>query len=281
MPNEDNQPAPRSLNDEVRDIWNTNAVFWDDKMREGNDFHRLLVGPATERLLNLQPGETVLEIACGNGQLARRLAELGATVLATDLSDRFIERARARTGERPDLAGRIEFRVVDATDEAALLALGEDRFDAVVCGMAIMDMVEIDPMLRAVTRLLKPDGRFVFTLLHPCFNHSAIRFSLELEDAGGELVETHAVKVLKYRGIGTTKGLGMVGQPRPHFYFDRTLSALFGACFGAGFVLEGLEEPAFEPGTAEVDHPFSWVNFPEIPPVLAARLRRSPSRRDA
>jgi 2-polyprenyl-3-methyl-5-hydroxy-6-metoxy-1,4-benzoquinol methylase len=270
-----------SLHDEVREIWNTNAVFWDDKMREGNDFHRLLVGPATERLLNLQPGETVLEIACGNGQLARRLAELGATVLATDQSEQFIERARARTAERPEIAGRLEFRVVDATDEAALLALGEGRFDAIVCGMAIMDMVEIDPMLRAAARLLKLDGRFVFTLTHPCFNHSAIRFTLEEEDVGGELVVTRSIKMLKYRGVGTTKGLGILGQPLPHYYFERTLAELFGACFAAGFVVDGLEEPAFEPGSAVADHVFSWVHFPEIPPVLAARLRHSPSRRDA
>jgi 2-polyprenyl-3-methyl-5-hydroxy-6-metoxy-1,4-benzoquinol methylase len=268
----------QSLNDEVREIWNTNAVFWDDKMREGNDFHRLLVGPATERLLQIQPGESVLEIACGNGQLARRLAELGTTVLATDLSATFIERAQTRTAERPDLTGKIDFRVVDATDETALLALGEGQFDAIACGMAIMDMVEIDPMLRAVARLLKPEGRFVFTLAHPCFNHSAIRFSMEEEDVAGELVETLAIKVLKYRGVGVTKGLGILGQPRPHYYFQRTLAELFGACFAAGLILDGLEEPAFEPGTAEASRPFSWVNYSEIPPVLAARLRRSPFR---
>ncbi|MEA2511894.1 MAG: hypothetical protein QOJ59_1381, partial [Thermomicrobiales bacterium] len=56
-----------------------------------------------------------------------------------------------------------------------------------------------------------------------------------------------------------------------------TLAELFGACFAAGFVLDGLEEPAFEPGTADAGRPFSWVNFPEIPPVLAARLRVWPS----
>jgi 2-polyprenyl-3-methyl-5-hydroxy-6-metoxy-1,4-benzoquinol methylase len=277
MPDVDKTIDTETLNDEVREIWNANAVFWDDKMQEGNDFHRLLVGPATERLLGLQPGETVLEVACGNGQLARRMAELGATVVATDLSSEFIQRAQARTAERPEIADRIDFRVVDATNETALLALGEQRFDAAVCGMAIMDMVDIDPMLRAVARLLKPEGRFVFTLTHPCFNHSGIRFSLEEEDVAGELVVTNAVKVLKYRSVGTTKGLGILGQPRAHYYFQRTLAELFGACFAAGFVLDGLEEPAFEPGTADAGRPFSWVNFPEIPPVLAARLRVWPS----
>jgi hypothetical protein len=42
----------------------------------GNDFQRLLVAPASERLLNLGPGEMVLEIACGNGVFALRMADL-------------------------------------------------------------------------------------------------------------------------------------------------------------------------------------------------------------
>ncbi len=68
----------QSLNQEVHDIWNQNAPFWDDYMGEGNNFHKLLVGPAAERLLKLQPDELVLEIACGNGAFARRMVQLGA-----------------------------------------------------------------------------------------------------------------------------------------------------------------------------------------------------------
>lgn len=45
------------------------------------------------------------------------------------------------------------------------------------------------------------------------------------------------------------------------------------AAFSAGLVLDGLEEPAFPPG-AEPGRRFGWQAYPEIPPVLAARLRR-------
>src|SRR6516225_2900146 len=74
------------LNQETRKIWDQNATFWDEKMGDGNDVQRLLVAPATEHLLNLQPGEAVLEIACGNGVFSRRMAELGVRVTATDFS---------------------------------------------------------------------------------------------------------------------------------------------------------------------------------------------------
>src|SRR5579863_7060003 len=118
-----------ALNEEVKAIWNQNAEFWDNRMGDGNDFQRILVGPSTERLLNLQPGEQVLEIGCGNGVFARHMAQLGVHVLATDFSEKFIERARARSTDH------IEYRVVDATKEAELLALGTRRFDAGTCNM--------------------------------------------------------------------------------------------------------------------------------------------------
>jgi ubiquinone/menaquinone biosynthesis C-methylase UbiE len=85
------------LNKQTQDAWNQNAEFWDERMGEGNQFQRILIGPATERLLKLRPGELVLEIACGNGVFARRLAQLGAQVMATDFSENLLEQARKRT----------------------------------------------------------------------------------------------------------------------------------------------------------------------------------------
>src|SRR5438128_9887050 len=100
----------KAINQEVSEIWDANAAFWDDYMgAEGNIFHRELVAPVAERLLALLPGETVLEIACGAGLFARRMAELGARVVATDFSAVFLERAKARTAPYAD---RIEFRLV-------------------------------------------------------------------------------------------------------------------------------------------------------------------------
>ena len=99
-----------ALNQKVRAIWEQNAGFWDDYMKEGNHFQRILVGPAQERLLGLRRDELVLEVACGNGNFARRMAAIGAQVIASDFSGEFIKRARARTVENAD---RIEYRVIE------------------------------------------------------------------------------------------------------------------------------------------------------------------------
>src|SRR5262245_53333597 len=110
-------------------------------MEAGNTWQRELIQPA---------GERVLEIACGNGELARRMADLGASVLAADFSEGMLERARARGGD-------IEYRLADATDEAELGALDEAAsFDAAVCNMALMDMASIEPFASASARLLRP-----------------------------------------------------------------------------------------------------------------------------
>src|SRR6478735_4651578 len=200
--------------DAVRDISDANAAFWDGRMAEGNLFHATLVGPSAEQLLDLQPGESVIEFGAGNGQFSRRMAELGATVLATELSPQLVELAQKRTESRPDLDGKITFRALDAADPDQLAAIDVGPFDAAVCNMAIMDMIAIDPLLNAVRGLVKPGGRFVFTIMHPVLNNAGgSRFCIEMDDVGGDIHVEYSMKVFRYRTTGATLGLAMLGQP--------------------------------------------------------------------
>lgn len=260
------------LNVETHAAWEANAEFWDEKMQGEDDFRRVLIHPASERLLDLRAGETVLEIACGNGVFARRMARAGVQIVATDFSTRLLERARSRSA---DLAGQIEYRLVDATREEQIVALGRQRFDAAVCNQGIMDIADIDPLMRGIRQVVRPGGRFVFALSHPCFNHTGIALCVEESTVDGELVMRHSIRVSEYLYSSPQKGIAMIGQPTPHYYFDRPLHVLFNACFRAGLVLDGLEEPAFDPshdGTRPT-RLLGWGHYREIPPVLAARLR--------
>jgi len=261
----------KRANQETWEAWNQNAAFWDERMGEGNDFVEVLTWPATERLLELQPGERVLDIACGNGLTSRRLAAMGAEVVAFDFAAEMIAFARQRTTEHVE---RIEYLVLDATDKTALLALGEAGFDAVICHMALFDMAEIEPLIRALARLLRPGGRFVFSVIHPCFNSARIAQVAEQEDRDGEIVTVYSIKVFNYITPTVSHGAATRGQPRPHLYFHRPLQVLLDTCFEAGFVLDGLEEPAFPPDHPSGSSPLSLGgNYHEIPPVLVARVR--------
>ena len=266
----------KNWNAESREIWDANAGYWDDHMGDaGNAFHRELVAPAAEKLLALRDGESVLEIACGAGLFARRMAELGAIVTATDFSPAMIERARKRTEAVQD---RITFRLLDATDPGQLGSLPSGRYDAVVCNMAIMDIAEIDPLFAAVSRVLAPDGRFVFTICHPCFNTSGADRVASETDSGGHIAVKHSLSVNRYRTLGVETGIGIKGQPRPQYYFHRTLADLLGAAFHHGLMMDGIEEPYFgppEPG----DRALGMRHFTETPMLLGVRLRVDIRRR--
>lgn len=261
----------KRASEQTHDAWEQNAAYWDDHIGEGNDFVNVLIWPATKRLLKLRPGERVLDAGCGNGLYARRLAAMGADVVAFDFSTELIERARARTTEH---AEHIEYRMMDATDEAALLTLGERRFDAAICQMALFDIADTQPLMRALVQLLRPGGRFVFSVIHPCFNSPDMTFVAEMADRDGDIVTVHSVKVFNYITPKVSQAAAIRGQPKPQLVFHRPLQVLLGAGFDVGFVLDGLEERAFPPDHPSGKSPLSWGgNFSEIPPVLVARMR--------
>ncbi len=253
------------------EVWDRIAEWWDDRIGDGNATQDLLVEPATERMLALQTGERALDVACGAGRFARRMAASGAHVVAFDHSERFIERARLRTTEHAD---RIDYRVMNANDTEALLSLGREQFDAAVCTMALMDMAAIEPLISTLPALLKPGGRFVFSVMHPAFNSGNVRKIAEEQDRGGELVSTFGVIVTDYSVPRAHMGLGIVGQPEPQHYFHRPISMLFNTCFRHGFVLDWMEEASMPEGTeARADRPLSWARFHSIPQVLVARMQ--------
>jgi len=204
------------LDAQVRRAWDANAAFWDEQMGEGNDFFNRLVWPAVEKLLAPQKGERLLDVACGNGVTSRRLAHFEASVTALDCSERMIHFARKRAGPV-----EIDYRVLDASDRDRLLELGAESFDGALCNMALMDMAEIGPLMRALKSLLRKNGRFVFSVIHPCFNNPATIQTAEVEDRAGAIVTTYSVKISRYLTPFTQIGIAINGQPEAHPCFHR------------------------------------------------------------
>ena len=270
MPDLQHSPDFPEYDNATVGAWDRLAEWWDDKIGDGNEFQDYLIEPPTERMLALKAGEQVLDIACGAGRFARRMASMGAIVTAIDQAERFLNRARERTRENRD---RIEYPQRDATDRAAILSLGKGRFDAAVCTMALMDMSSITPLISALPALLKPQGRFVFSVTHPVFNSGTARHIAEEYEHDGETMVKSGITITDYAEPFCYKGLGIPGQPEPQHYFHRPISLLFNTCFKYGFVLDDVEESVFPEGyRSTTSNPLAFSQMPSIPPIMVARM---------
>jgi 2-polyprenyl-3-methyl-5-hydroxy-6-metoxy-1,4-benzoquinol methylase len=255
----------------AKEVWQKLGQWWDKQIGDGNDYQNYLIEPQTEKLLGLKPGEQVLDIACGAGRFARRMAGLGALVTAIDHSDSFIQIARERSLEKSE---KIDYKVMGTDDTQALLKLGLKRFDGAVCTMAIMDMACITPMISALPGLLKSGGRFVFSILHPVFSSGSARLYAEQAMENERLAMQYGIKISEYGKPYVFKGEGIVGQPVLQYYFHRPIGLLFNAFFKSGFVLDGMVESLF-PDDLEFksSSALSFRNSRTLPPILVAKMR--------
>ena len=251
--------------DALKDVWNANAEFWDSRMGEGNRFHKTLIEPAQLKLLDIKPGQKILDIACGNGQFARKMSQMGAKVTGVDFAEKLIAIARAKGGNN------IEYQVVDACKTADLKKLSNAKYDAIVCTMAFMDMTNIQTLIKYSPKLLKKNGRFVFSMCHPYFNSGEFFLVHEQDEFNGEVISRYYVKTSNYLVEKSYLGVAILGQPELQHYFHRPLSTILHDFFESGFELDGYEEPSFK-DIGDSIRIFDNV-FHNIPPALVCRLR--------
>ena len=127
---------------------------------------RSVTDPATAALLELAGevrGLALLDVACGQGRVAREFASRGARVTGVDISAALLAKAKAAEARQPVGITYVE---ADATDRTVLAG---QSFDGVACNYGVTDVDDLDGLLATVARLLAAGGWFVFSLLHPCF----------------------------------------------------------------------------------------------------------------
>ncbi len=130
---------------------------------QAGEIQRYLVAPALLEMMGPAQGKEVLELYCGAGYFSRRLAALGAKVTAIDPSERLIGIAK-EIEKREDSA--ITYAVAEPID---LSVIDESSFDDIVCNMGLMMARDINGIVAELARLVRLGGRFIFSVLHPCF----------------------------------------------------------------------------------------------------------------
>ncbi len=146
--------------------WGHVGAWYDELVgQDGTDHHQDIIIPGVLRMLNLKAGDRFLDVACGQGVLCRAMAKIGVRAVGIDMAASLVDAANQR---REDFS--LETYVQgDARKLEACSALSAGGFDAAACILAIANITPLSPVWQGIYAALKPGGKLVVVLLHPCF----------------------------------------------------------------------------------------------------------------
>jgi 2-polyprenyl-3-methyl-5-hydroxy-6-metoxy-1,4-benzoquinol methylase len=198
------------------------------------------------------------------------LAKLGARVTGIDWSAAMIETAQRH--ERQDPLG-VEYRRMDARN--AVRAWPPATFDRVVACMSLMDMPNASTVVRGAHRLLRPGGRFVFSVSHP-LNTAAV----EWERPSAHVPHRGAMLVDRYFEEGprvTHWAMERLKRPFTTPYWHRTLEGWFSLLRRSGFEVDSLTEPHATHADVRSNHLLAGTR--RVPFFLVVNCRRADVRK--
>lgn len=141
------------MNDSLAKFYSTSLAYRDSLLKnESQEYTRYL----SECSSGMEPGGAVLECGCGLGNSSRLLSERGFSVTGTDISPLFIEEARRRHGEGPDLRFAVE--------DTARLSFPDASFGLVCSALFLEHVTDVKAVLGEMYRVIKPGGRLVAVL---------------------------------------------------------------------------------------------------------------------
>ena len=246
-----------SMSDDERGGWGGDEIaqWWQREFTEGVD------PEYTEQILPLADEwlaghHRVLDVGTGEGQLARRLAASGASVVGVDPTAAQIDEAVRRGGGPAYLRSG-----------AAALPFGDASFDAVVACLVFEHIDDMDDAIGEVARVVRPGGRFVFFLNHPL-----------LQTPGSGWIDDQVLDPPEqYWRIGSylteTSTIEQVEKGVFIRFVHRPLGRYVNALTDAGLVLERMIEPAPPAGFLARAHEYG--DAATIPRLLLLVTRRA------
>ena len=207
-------------------LWDEHAQWWIDGFTDGADpeYVEQIIPLAVEELADRHK---VLDIGCGDGQIARALAAQGSEVLGVDPTQLHIDVAIERGGGPRYLLGG-----------ATNIPTDDETFDAVVACLVFEHIDQMDEAMTEVARVLKPNGQFSFFLNHPL-----------LQTPGSGWIDDHIIDPPEqYWRIGPylveTESIEEVEKDVYIRFIHRPLSRYVNALLANGMMLERMVEPS-------------------------------------
>lgn len=140
--------------------WGNVAPWYHDLLKKGRGIYQHdVILPNILRLLGIEKGETILDLACGPGFFAREFAKNGAKIIGIDISEELIAFAKK------EVKG-VDFSVASADSIPMVKA---QSVDAVTIILALQNIENMAGVFSESRRVLKPNGRLLLVLNHPAF----------------------------------------------------------------------------------------------------------------
>jgi len=184
------------------DLW---AAIYDT---DGNPL-TALEEPHVDAALGDVSGLRVIDVGCGTGRHAIRLASRGAEVVAMDFSRGMLEKARAKPG-----AERIRFIQHDL---AAPFPVPDGAFDRVVCALVLEHVADLAPVFRELSRVCAPGGRIVISEMHPAMMLLGVSARFHDPTTGREIRPRsvgHPVGEIVMAALGAGLSIESIGEYR-------------------------------------------------------------------
>jgi SAM-dependent methyltransferase len=282
-PRRPSPPGPRGRRRPAADAthWGDVASWYDGLVGdEGSDFHRHVVVPGVLAMLELPETDRaatrvrVLDLACGQGVLCRTLARRGVQVTGVDAAAALVDAAKQRN--RADRLP-IEYRVGDAAGLENLPGL-HGRFDAVTCLLAIQNIAVLSPVWRGCRASLRPGGRLIVVMMHPCFRvprASDWQWEPAADHPGGGAQHRRVEAYLSSRKTPIQMHPGS-DPSATTLTFHRPMQAYINTLAESGLLIDRLEEWPSHRRSDRTDPKAPALDRArrEIPMFLAVRARR-------
>jgi SAM-dependent methyltransferase len=169
--------------------------------------------PSVWSLLETPAPGRALDAACGTGRHAARLVALGHSVVGIDLTPEMLERARANVPQAEFLEG--DLLAIPAAD---------DKFDIVVCGLALSHLEDLGSGVHELARVLRPGGQLIVSVLHPVLAHLGWQAPFANPDGERGFVREHAHGHAEYLNTFREAALEIVSCYEPALTVDHIRS---------------------------------------------------------
>jgi SAM-dependent methyltransferase len=150
----------------MHEAWDLNAYIRHQQILSGQDVSSTeILCPTIINLANSDMREqtgSILEVGCGTGYLTNFLGKIAERVVGVDPSSKSVEIAKQYLSSSTNIT-------VLCTSIEDFKSSATEPFDLVVANMALQVIPDINTTIQKIFNLLKPKGKFIFSIPHPCF----------------------------------------------------------------------------------------------------------------